>query len=508
MATPKLNQLTNGKLLIKNTVFSLIGQGLPLCFAIFTIPVLVKGLGTERFGVLTLAWVLISYFSLFDLGLGRALTKLMSEKIGIGENQDTIAKLVWTAFLLMLILGCVGTTIFIFLSPWLIHGFLKLSDNVQEETLRSFYYLSISIPVVTSSAGFVGVLSALQRFDLINAVRIPLGLFMFIGPVLILPFSTSLEPIVITLLIGRLIFGYLYWRCCIVCMPALKKRVHFSRASILPLVKFGSWMTVSTTIGPIMLYMDRFLIGSMISAAAVAYYTTPYEIVTKTWIIPSALVSVLFPAFSTSFSKDFSKTLNLFKCGIKYIFLVLYPIIFVLIAYSYEGLNLWLGKDFSQNSTPVLQCLSIGVLLSGISQVPLALIQALGRPDALAKLHIIELPIYGFLLWVLTRSLGITGTAYAWTIRILIDMIAIFAIANSLILNNLKISYKTFFCLSSLAIIFPFFTFQISAMLKLCLVALILSTFFIISWLYMLDVQERKWIRGRLQTISNSKNFI
>ena len=45
-------------------------------------PILVDGLGTARFGVLTLAWAVIGYAQVFDLGIGRALTKLTAERIG------------------------------------------------------------------------------------------------------------------------------------------------------------------------------------------------------------------------------------------------------------------------------------------------------------------------------------------------------------------------------------------------------------------------------------------
>ena len=64
--------------------------------AIIAIPFLIKGLGTARFGVLTLAWMVVGYFSLFDLGIGRALTKVVAEKIG-AEKEDEIPSTVWTA---------------------------------------------------------------------------------------------------------------------------------------------------------------------------------------------------------------------------------------------------------------------------------------------------------------------------------------------------------------------------------------------------------------------------
>src|SRR5215472_15382345 len=99
--------LTSGRLLAKNTLWNLFGSGAPMLVAVFCIPILIRGLGKERFGVLTLAWALIGYASLFDLGLGRALTQMVAKKLGTGEERE-IPSLVWTSLLLMLVLGFAG----------------------------------------------------------------------------------------------------------------------------------------------------------------------------------------------------------------------------------------------------------------------------------------------------------------------------------------------------------------------------------------------------------------
>src|SRR5690349_12991599 len=120
--------LTSGRLLARNTVWNLLGSGAPMIVAVFCIPILIRGLGTDRFGVLTLAWALIGYASLFDLGLGRALTQLVARKLGAGEERE-IPSLVWTSLLLMLVLGTVGAAVVLLISPWLVHGGLNIPDE-------------------------------------------------------------------------------------------------------------------------------------------------------------------------------------------------------------------------------------------------------------------------------------------------------------------------------------------------------------------------------------------
>ena len=77
-------QISGGSL-ARNTGLNIIGQVVPLLVGLGAIPYVVRGLGTERFGILSIAWVLLGYFSLFDLGLGRATTKFVAECLGRGE---------------------------------------------------------------------------------------------------------------------------------------------------------------------------------------------------------------------------------------------------------------------------------------------------------------------------------------------------------------------------------------------------------------------------------------
>ncbi|MGZ4898793.1 MAG: hypothetical protein ACXV8X_03975, partial [Candidatus Angelobacter sp.] len=74
--------LASGRSVAGNTLWNLLGNCFPVAVAVVCLPVLKRGLGTERLGIISLAWVVIGYFGLFDLGLSRALTKLVAERIG------------------------------------------------------------------------------------------------------------------------------------------------------------------------------------------------------------------------------------------------------------------------------------------------------------------------------------------------------------------------------------------------------------------------------------------
>jgi len=425
-------RLTKGRLLVRNTGLNFIGQAGPLVIAIFTIPVLINGLGIDRFGVLTLVWMVIGYFSLFDLGIGRALTKFVAERLGDGQEEG-IPALFWTSFFLMLVFGIVGTVVVGLLSPWLVRRALNIPIGLRTEALYAFYLLALCIPVVITTVGIKGVLEAKQRFGFINAMSITMGGFTFLSPLLVMLFSKSLLPIVAVLAASRLFVLVLYLIFCLYMMPALRQGVAFERAVVAPLLRFGGWITVSNIVSPVMAYLDRFLVAALVSVAAVAYYVTPHSVVTKLLVVPIAIVGVLFPAFATSFVQDHKRTVLLFTRGVKYVFLAIFPIALLIVAFARQGLGLWLGKEFAEHGTRVLQLLTIGFFINCLAQIPFSLVQSAGRPDLTAKLHLIELPFYLVVVWWMTRTFGIEGTAIVWSVRAIVDALILFRMARFLL---------------------------------------------------------------------------
>ena len=483
--------LTSGRLLARNTIWNLVGSGAPMIVAVFSIPILIRGLGTDRFGVLTLAWALIGYASLFDLGLGRALTQLVAKKLGAGEDRE-VPTLVWTSLLLMLLLGVLGAAVLGVLSPWLVHSALNVPDPLEPETLQSFRLLGLSLPFVITTAGLRGLLEAHQRFGLLNALRIPMGVFTFAGPLLVLPFSESLVPVVATLVAGRVAAWAAHLLLCLRVLPELGRSIAWERSAAGPLLRFGGWMTISNLVSTLMVMIDRFLIGALVTMTAVSYYATPYEVVTKLWLIPGALVGVMFPAFSTSSAQDRNRTAVLFRRSVKCILLVLFPMVLLLIVLAQDGLRVWLGTEFAANSVRVVQWLAVGVFINSLALVPSALVQGMGRPDLTAKLQLLELPVYlAALIW-LTKEYGIEGAAIAWTGRVALDALILFIMARRLL--RIEVSFRpqgallTALGLAALALA----GLPQGLMLKSAFLLVTLLGFVLVAWFRVLSPEERK----------------
>lgn len=487
----------SGNSIAKSTIYNLLGYGVPMLFALVLIPSLLKGLGVERFGILNLAWIVLGYVSFFDFGIGKSLTKIVAEKIGLNQNNE-IPKIFWTSLILMLAISLLITLGVIIFLPTLVNNFFTVSRKMQSETLDIFILLAISIPIISTTAGLRGVLEAYQQFGIVNFIRVFLGIFTFLGPLIILMLINSLFWIVFFLIIIRVVVWFLYLFQCFKINREIKSEIKFDFNSVRSLVKFSLWITVANIIGPLMLYSDRFIIGALISAEAITYYATPYEIITKLLLIPGSIIGVLFPVFSASFFSNPILSKKLFFRGTKFVFLIIFPLVLLSISFSFEGLTLWLGEKFAENSSLILQFLAIGVLYNSIAYIPFNFFQGAGKPNVPALINLLEFPFYLLAIWIGAKHWNINGVAFFWSVRIFIDTALMFYIAFKLFDLKFSIKIITFVIfLTIITFLIPYlFTHLI---IKGIFVAVFLMAFFLIAWNYILTEEEKMFLLTKIR---------
>jgi O-antigen/teichoic acid export membrane protein len=408
------------RVLARNIGWSLIGAIVPLTAGVWAIPRLMERLGTERFGLLSLIWVTLGYLSLFDLGFGRALTKLAAERLGAGREAE-VGALGATA---LKMLGGIGALVGLALAasaPWLVDDVLSVPGSLRREGLGCVVVTALTVPVVMSSSALVAVLQAHQRFASLSMVQTTFGVAVFAVPLAALWFSPSLVVVTLVLALARVIAWFAYRRLCRDLLP--KQGIPAARSYSIgaELLRFGGWVTVSNLVGPLMVYSDRFVIAGLMTMSAVAYYTTPYDLITRLWVVADAFVAVMFPAFASALAVPGPRPERLLLRSIRMMIILMLVPTGLVILFASELLAVWLGDEFARMSATVLRWLAIGVFVNALARLPFSVLQASGRPDITAKLHVIELPVYLGAVWILVNRFGIEGAAAAWTFRAGLD---------------------------------------------------------------------------------------
>lgn len=409
--------------LARSTLYNLIGLGAPLGVAVFTIPALIGQLGDTRFGLLTLIWAVVSYFGLFDLGLGRALTQQLAARLAKGENELGWRMTV-TASYLLLALGLLAGALMALSSP-LAHVLVK-QPELRHEVSNALLALALCMPAVTLTSGFRGVLEAKHQFGLINLIRVPMGIFTFVGPwAAALLFGPDLGIIAWVLCLGRVLACLLHAFYAFTAFEGVRRELGMDRTLVKPLCVTGGWMTVSNIVSPLMGYSDRFVVTALISAAALTYYVTPHELVTKLWIIPGALTATLFPVFA-SHTGSVAQQSRLVGRSMHLLVVAMALPTLAIACFAQELLTLWVSAEFAARSSLLTQIFCLGVFVNSLAHIPYTLLQGRGAARLTATIHLVEVLPFLALLATLTHFMGLTGAAIAWLIRLLLDTSALF----------------------------------------------------------------------------------
>lgn len=417
--------------LARNTSWNLLGALLPIPVALVCIPLLVPRLGIERFGVLGIAWMMLGYFGTFDFGLAQSTTRFVAARVAAGVAAEVRALARASSFL-HAALGAAGGGILALLAPWLAARVFNLPPELVGETETALYWLAASIPAIVLTAAWRGVLEGLQRFDIVNVIRIPASMVNYAGPVIALYFGSGLPLVVAVIVVARAIVMLAYALACMAAMPSADG-ARIRRADVFALVSYGGWLGATSLVNPLIIAADRFVIAATVSAAAVAFYVTPYEIITKAWILSASLLAVLFPVFAGMAATDPRSLRAACRSAVVHLLALAAPLIVVLVAGADLLLGWWLGPEFRERSAGVAQLLALGILANIAAQVPLTALNATGRADVTTAIAAAELPLYVAAIWYAAALYDINGVAAVWALRALIDAFLLFG-AGHLIL--------------------------------------------------------------------------
>ena len=410
--------------LIKNSIWNLGGFIIPTLIAIPSLGVLARHLGTERFGLFTLAFAIVGYASIFDAGLTRAVIR----EIAIHRNSETEQrKIISTSTITIGVLGGVASLLIYIATP-LASSLLKISTTYNNDTELAFKVLAFSIPIFLLNQVWLAYLEGHERFANINIQRMISNSCIAGIPTVFALYSPTLTAAIVGLLLGRcvsLIISFWFCREIIIHSGLLFHRTVFKR-----FIKFGGWMTVSNIISPIMVYFDRFIISNTLGANQVAYYTAPSEGISRALNVPGALARALFPKLSNATSK--SEKNHLEKISYLLIASVCLPMIILGFVYAQEIMVIWMGDEYAGEPVIVLRILLVGFFFNSLAQIPFAKIQATGKAHITAILHAIELIPYLTLLYILSKHYFLMGVAFAWSIRVTVDFLSLYFISVKL----------------------------------------------------------------------------
>ena len=411
----------SGPRLRRNFAFNLIYPVVRLAVALVTIPIYVRHVGDARYGVISIVWVLLGYFGFLDLGLSRAAINALAKLRDAPQPER--ARVLLTTMVLNVGFGLVGAVLLFVVGGYLLAHVLSVPEELKPEVAGALPWIVCLYPMALFSGVGIGALESRERFLLANLFQM-LGMSLSqIAPVIVAVFvSPSLTAVIPSAAVAQAIgiivlVGYVYR------LEGPFSLRAFDRNEARALLGYGGWVTVTAVVNPILVFADQLLIGTLIGVAAVAHYAIPMNLVLRTQMLPAALGRTFFPRMSMV-SREAAHELGaraLQSLGYGYAAVCAPAIILAPAFFRY-----WIGPDFALVSAQVAQILFLGAWINGLAFVAYTLLQSQGRPDLTGKLHFAEVAPFLGILWLLTSTFGINGAATAWTLRSVLDALAMF----------------------------------------------------------------------------------
>ena len=275
--------------------------------SLFTIPIYIRMIGDARYGVLTIVWSFLGYFSFFDLGLSRAT----AQRIAALGNASTerIAATFWTALAMNGAVGFLGGLVIWPAANYLFAHVINVELRLKSELISGLPWLALAVPLMTLSGVLRGSLQGRSQFLELNLVSILSAFLLQITPLMTAwAYGPDLGYLIPSVVIANFLsFAATFWRCKIHVFQGHPPRILLDQAR--SLLVFGGWVTVTSLVGPLMGVLDRMVIGAMSGASAVTYYTVPFQLAQRTAILPGSLTSALFPRFAAA-NKEESEQLS------------------------------------------------------------------------------------------------------------------------------------------------------------------------------------------------------
>jgi O-antigen/teichoic acid export membrane protein len=402
------------------------GRLAPLIVAFATIPMLVRALGVERWSVFTLGLAIVNLFMLLDLGLGRCVTRRFAEATAHGHVREA-SDAAWSGVLLLLVIGAVVSAVGA-ASVGEIVSVMRMPPQLMGEAAVALRIVLIAGPLSLVGGVLWGILPVLQMLRVANLINVPLVALYYVAPLIALHIRNDLALAMWTLVGIRALMVLAAGVICVRAMPSLLRWPSLRLAEVKPMLALGGWISTTNVLAAALAYTDRFVIGAVVSIAALGYYATPLDLVIRITTVPACLCATLLPALSASLVVLPSSTGSLIRRSLVAVAAILLPTCGFLSVFAREFMVAWLGHDFALHSAGVLAVLAIGIVFEGMGMIPGTFVDALGRSRLSAQFMALLVAAYLPVLYFGVRTFGIEGAAIAWAVRAAVDCGGLFLI--------------------------------------------------------------------------------
>ncbi len=400
-----------------NIVANYIGKTWAAILGILLVPLYIKFIGIEAYGLVGFYTTLTSVIGILDLGIGSTVNRELARRTVVSKLNNTKGDLVRTLEFIYWGIAILAGAIIIVGAPFIARSWLNANDLNTGTILTSIQLMAGSIALRFPMSLYQGGLMGLQKQVLVNLILVANGTLRGVGAVLILWLvSPTVEAFflwhVFTSMTGSVALSIAIWSS----IPKTKPK--FRLNIITEIWKYAAAVSASSIVGIILSQLDKIILSRLLPLKTFGYYSIASTGASLLWMIIIPFNTAIFPKLVQIYeSKDKNELKKLFHNFSQFLSWILLPIGSILIFYSKEILQIWI-KDpmIAQNSYLIMSLLSIGIILNGLSSLPANCAPAFGWPVLITYTNLIQSVIIIPLIIGLVYWLQGVGASIAWII--------------------------------------------------------------------------------------------
>jgi O-antigen/teichoic acid export membrane protein len=397
----------------KNGLYTLVGYYIaPAVGFLIATPLLVDRLGTVDYGLWALSTSFLGTLTVFELGLGIAVTKYVAQFQGEG-HREAMSSAATMGFLMYLTIGALATLVVFIMAPVISPLFHK--DNVAIDTVTRVIRLSSLglLPLLLMGCG-LAVPAGLQRF------KTPMRVALFrtsltLTAAVVAAYLTGSVPTMIASSVVCL------WVVAVVSLAighrtlrGVGGRILFSWAAMRMMAKFLGFTSIQSLGAVVFSELDAVVVGATLGLSAVSYYSVSIVVATNLFLIADTIANPLVPAASDWQSRGERQTILswLKRATLATAFMEALLAAGLLLVSGF-AMNAWLGQDFAANALTPLRVLTVAYALISVTIPARHIANGCGRVGVVAATSLIGGLTTVLLIVTLAPVWGVTGAAVA-----------------------------------------------------------------------------------------------
>ena len=383
------------------------------------IPLYIKYLGVEAYGLIGFYAVLQAWLTLFDMGITQTLNREMARFSAGVHTPQSIHDLLRSLEVISVAMAIVMCLLVWLSSSYIATHWLNAQQLSSSDVASAIALMGFVIALRFIEGIYKGALLGLQKQIAVNVVNIVIATMRYGGVVGVLAwYASSIKVFFVwqafSSIISVLLFVYLVYRT----LPKPNKMPKFSTKAIKEVWRFASGMLGITFLALLLTQIDKVLLSKLITLEAYGYYTLAATVAGGLALIAAPTTQAIYPKMVEYVAQKKQRELiNLYHQGAQLISVLIAPVAMMLIFFGKDIVYLWSGDfNLATKTAPILLPLVLGSFLNCLVWMPYQLQLAYGWTTFGIRVNLVAVLILIPAIFLITPHYGAVGAAWVWAL--------------------------------------------------------------------------------------------